>query len=353
MGFWNWWKMATEDCRDLSPKSNEDTGNARSYLFVAVACALYILAEALLSLVLEGWIPEKSGFLLVTIVIFAGMVQVLRNKPKSLTYLGITSKIYFVVSVIAYAVSSSVTGHKWLNIGAWIYIVAVLYLAIVDFIPALRERASLPPVGIKGISIRAVSFTLPLVLLASAYLVWISTIIPEEIRSLRTVPYQEMLDNYGDPSGEGYNWNDQLNIYLKEDMFQKSKFEDGMIIWLNNDREMAMHGTGGLGIEYYTNFGYQSSYEFEKAIWNAGVFQMMPLIIKSIVVPASKTTAYHLETDRLEAIIVTSERSTGSGYVEFHAHPLGGASFTMNSGAPTLAAAVKPVILTAERLLED
>ena len=49
---------------------------------------------------------------------------------------------------------------------------------------------------------------------------------------------------------------------------------------------------------------------------------------------------YHLETARLNAIIITGELEDGKGY-------------QMSTNAPTLAEAVQPIILTVERLLKE
>jgi len=62
---------------------------------------------------------------------------------------------------------------------------------------------------------------------------------------------------------------------------------------------------------------------------------------------------YHLETARLNAIIITGELEDGRGRVVLQAHPKDGRGYQMNTIAPTLAEAVQPVILTVERLLKE
>lgn len=331
--------------------SSGTSGNARLYLVVAVVCAGYILSANLKSIIFAGWNIRQFAPLVIVIVIFAGVIQTLLNKPKSLTNLGIIGKMYFVLAVTLHAINSTAIGQSRVNIGAGIYIIAVLYLAMVDTIPSLRERASLSPVGVKGAMARIASFTLPLALLFSMYLVWVLTTIPREVRSLRTVPYQEMLDNHGVQMSEDYRWEDQLKVYLKKDMLLKTELSDGTSVWKNDDGEMLIYRIGTVG-EDYARFGFNSPYDFERVIWNAGITQFVPLIMKNMLVsPNESTIAYHLESDRLNAIVVTMELSTGNGFAEFRMHPKDGTSYTMTYSGPIFTDTVNLVVMTMEKLL--
>ena len=79
----------------------------------------------------------------------------------------------------------------------------------------------------------------------------------------------------------------------------------------------------------------------------------MLLILKAIGRPASTVAVYHLETERLNAIILTGELDNGRGHAEFHAFPKNGKPYTMNTIAFSSTKAVEPIILTVERLLEE
>jgi len=339
------------DHEKLPSGSSRTVADARLYLVVAVVCAVYILSANLKSLLLAGWNIRQFAPLVIVIVIFAGVIQTLLNKPKSLTNLGIIGKMYLVLAVTLHAINSTAIGQSRVNIGAGIYIMAVLYLAMVDTIPSLRERASLSPVGVKGATVRIASFTLPLALLFSMYLVWVLTAIPREVRSLRTVPYQEMLDNHGVQMSEDYRWEDQMKVYLKKDMLLQTELSDGTSVWKNDDGEMLIYRIGTVG-EDYARFGFNSPYDFERVIWNAGITQFVPLIMKNMLVsPNESTIAYHLESDRLNAIVVTMELSTGNGFAEFRMHPKDGTSYTITYSGPILADTVNLVVMTMEKLL--
>jgi len=333
---------------------DKTTGNAIPYLVMAMVCAVFIVSANLKSLIIDGWaIRQIAPHIIVMALIVTVVIQFLLNKPKSLTNLGIIGKLYLILVVILHAIGSTAIGQNWVNAGELIYIVAVLYLAMIDAVPALRQRASLAPVGVKGTMIRVASFTLPLALLVSTYLVWALTAVPGEVRNLRTVPFQEMLDNHGTVSSEGFRWEDQLNSYLKKDMSLKAKLGDGTIIWRNDDGETLIYRKGTVG-EGYARFGYSSPYDFERVIWNAGIVQYVPLIMKNMIVrPNITTKAYHIETDQLKAIVVIMEQNSGTGFAEFRMHPKEGTSYTMTYSGKTLADTVKLVVLTVEKLMAE
>ncbi len=147
------------------------------------------------------------------LAVLVGVVLTLRNTPKGLTTLGSTARIYVLITVCFHVASFNFVGRSWDSANTWIYIAAVFYLAVTDVIPLLRQRASLPSAEIKGTMIRFAPMALGLVVFLSGYTLWISSTIPREIRELRTVPYHEMLEIYGVPASENYNWENELQIY--------------------------------------------------------------------------------------------------------------------------------------------
>ncbi len=136
-------------------------------------------------------------------------------------------------------------------------------------------------------------------------------------------------------------------------MLQKSVLEEETLVWINAQGEKIIYYLWDTKFEPYSKYGLSSPYEFEKIIWNAGMYQAMPLILKSFTVPKGCSAVYHLETGRLNAIIITGNQSSGEKYVEFMAFPNSGKRYFMTTLAPTLAEAVQPVILTVERLLKE
>jgi hypothetical protein len=184
--------------------------------------------------------------------------------------------------------------------------------------------------------------------------VTISSFVPRESRELRSIPYEDLVDAYDLPQSAEYRWDENFRIFLRKDLVKREMQGGDMSTWSNDKDIRVFYTPGAMGAEVaYIESIYDSPYEFEKAIWNASIFQVLPLTLKAIAMPIGEISVYHLETRPLNAIIIAGLWEDGRGNVQFHAHPEYGEPYSMNTVAPTPAEAMEPVILTVKRLINE
>jgi hypothetical protein len=333
---------------------NASTDKTKPYLVLIALCAFYTIGMDLRTVFLEGVELSALPTIYISLLILIGTVQTIRNKPQSLTILGTTAKIYFPLVLVFVVLSLSIIGRNWNNFLSWTYVLSVLILSVSDLFPGLRDRAALKPLRKKSISLRLAVYILPPVLLIIIGFWLLASFISTEARAFRTTPYSILLAEAEIPGTEGYTWEESIQMYVVNDMARNEQASLPGSVWYRNDSQtIHRYDENYQDKEFYRQLeqlGYESEYEFHKTIWNADLYQVIPVILKGIAFSNNLESVYHLETDVLKALLMLHRNDASNRWIvglEIHY----GRSSVLNATSigPTRESALTPVILTLER----
>jgi hypothetical protein len=292
------------------------------------------------------------------IVFLVGFIQMLRNRPQGLTIMATVAKLIFLFS--PGLISGIFMTAGWVTFMSSAVLAAILYLALTDIVPALRVRAGLDPLNLKSIILRVAVFILPPAVILIFGLVTLAGYTDPEINRVRTKPFSQLAAE-AKVTSTNLVWDEERMVYLRPGMTPASPASITDSIYFKDEKGFINHNPDARFDnddmrESVRVIGYESIYEYQKAIWNAGLFQPVKVVLKNIFKPnGTLVGVYHLETDQVNAILwITHFEDESRWWVNMDAYKPGGGGFGMFiSSNVSREAALAPAIMTLERHIRE
>ena len=136
-------------------------------------------------------------------------------------------------------------------------------------------------------------------------------------------------------------------------MYWALKRDVGIGVWKNSGGEkiIVTPTVWSQQAEDYTFMGYNAPYDFDKAVWRAGLGQPFLLVLK-MVMANEGTQVYHLERPEVNAIVIVNHiqmSSMPTWVANANVYPKDDQPYTVDSASRSLERALIPIHMTLDR----
>jgi hypothetical protein len=284
-------------------------------------------------------------FSLALMVLLGGLVL---RQSWSLYPLSILGRAYFILVVTLHIVrGTGLPNTTW-----FITVGCVLYVGILNELNPLRFLVGQNPLSLIQIGWKLAAFILFFATGITLYSVCIFNLFPEYTYRIQSRQFEELLRNSDTSENLAHAWSDRWRIAVPVNLSPLER-NTGIGVFLNRQGEkmIVSDSVWTERLQEYGLFGFEGSYEFEKALWKAGISQPFMLVLKKIMAD-EKTQAYYMESPSVNAIIILRHNDAlpkPSWLVSANIYPAHTAPYNVESTSWSLERALNPMRLTLER----
>lgn len=315
---------------------------ARRQLAAGAAAAAVLAAVALGFLALSG--PHTIGTSAV-LVSLAALLAVcatgLGTGRKWAPVLACGSGVGFLVATL----DITVLGYRTFPPVKFLLLLPALYLGSLPALPAVRTFFGHAPLTHRSVRVLVSAVAVLAVLVVGGYFSFINARVPSVVTRLRTEPYQQLEKAFLD-DGRAMQWDARYNGVLPADGDTVEETELAAAVKTGPGEMVRLTRAMTFWDFDYRFFGYDSIYNFEKALWNAGYSQPALLMIKSGLCRQG-VRAYHLDGPGVRALVhLYYDTEDGTWIVKASIYQQGDLGATYLSMSPIMGRALAPVVKT-------
>ena len=293
-----------------------------------------------------------ASYLLALILLWLTGALVLK-KHWSLVPLSIIGKGYFLLTIILLLIRS----ENILDV-AWLFTtICIAYLSLVNYINPLRVYVS--PFSytrkVTGMFIagRVASGILVVAACLTLYILSISNLFPEYAYRIKPGDYNLLILGSDEADFPAQKWSTRWKMAIPEDL-EPIETKLGIGAWTDRQGEkiIVTPGVWSQQVEEFAFMGFTGPYEFDKAVWTAGLSHPFLLVLKMIMADEGTRVYYH-EDPGFNALVVIRnlELTTPPTWVvSANIYPAGQAPYTAEITSSSLERALIPVHMTFTRL---
>jgi len=323
------------------------------HLALTAASTVWIVIRTIYTTMHSGPSLVVPASYLLSLILLGLTGALILKKNRALFYLSLIGRGYLFLTIVLLLIRS----ENILNIGWLATVVCIIYLSILTYINPLRVYVS--PYSytrkVSGMFIagRVAGGILFLVGCLTLYIFTISKIFPEYAISIRPQNYSEVIPGSAENDLPAHTWSDRWKVAIPDGL-KPIEREIGIGAWKNEHGEklIVTPGVWSRQVEEYAFIGFSGPYDFDRAVWRAGIGQPFLLVLKMIMANEG-TRVYYYENPGVNATIVLKHldhTSPPAWIVSANIYPEGEAPYTVETSSSSLERALLPVNMTLGRL---
>lgn len=326
------------------------------FLTVTVTSVIWIIIRTIhtITITMPALVVAASGLL--SLILLGLTIALMLKKHWSLVPLSNIGKGYFLLTIILLLIRS----ENMLD-ATWLFTtICIAYLSILNYINPLRVYVSpftyTRKVTGMFIAGRVAGGTLFVAACLTLYILFLSNLFPEYAYRIQPVDYDALMLTPDETDLPAHTWSVQWKMAIPVDL-ESIETVIGIGAWTDRQGEkiIVSPGVWSQQVEEYAFMGFTGPYEFDKAVWKAGMGHPFLLVLKMIMAD-ERTRVYYYEDPGFNASVVIKhlELSTPPSWVvSANIYPTGGPPYSAEITGRSLERALLPVHMTFIKLKEE